>query len=911
MQTCIFFLIALLSGATEPQFGGRLITDDDGAYFETQINRLDVNRDGEAELVRIGVKVYASRHSTDLIYQGEIPSGYGVLNVVTSQGAVLDGDAAYPVQVNLGNLSEENVAWINYDLEVASRAGRFFNTIACQGLVESGNHPQLLTDDPDTAVFADPTVTALGSEPAVKALKTDTLVIDANGNGLANPGDVLSYKTEIGNVGTSDGENVVYRVPMNMTENVSLVSGSVATTQGVVVEGNDPGDTEIRIDLGTVAPDGGAVVTFRAEIHGNLPVGATHAICQGLVEGNFLPTKTDDPETTVLGDPTRTLLEEEPRLIATKTDSLVGDGNGNGMADPGDRIRFVTTVQNGGTSEAQGTNFKLEGARNLDLVAGSVITSQGVVETGNQPGDTGVTVEMGNIPANGIVEIVFETTVVDPLPIGAVDGECQGRVSGSNLGSILTDDPETPLVGDPTLVPFGRAPGVWVRKQDILIGDVDGDGEADPGDTLEYRITLGNSGNETGRGVSYGSPGGSHAALITGSVTTTVGVVASGNQSGDTDVAVTLGTVSPGDEIIMTFRVLIDSPLPPEVTTLSCQGLATGDNLSPTPSDDPDTGAPGDPTVTPLDRNPVLLAEKTDHLVVDHNGNGQVNFGDVVRYTTVIENQGSGDAIGVRFESGVDPNTDLNIGSVTTTDGTVISGNQNGDTGVEVDLGLIEVGETITIEFDVTVKNPANSTSASCQGVLIGVDVYVLTDDPDTPEKGDPTETEIEREFDAWVQAEMTSSFLDQDGDGRLSVGDLLNYQVNLQPGGEPRNATYHNRPDLHTRLIEASLSTSQGEGEVVDGEILIHLGDLTQMASIYYDVEVLGSVGRRVVNQGRVTGSNFAVTLTDDPRTPEPNDPTVDHLGDEAVPALSTVGLVAFTGGLLGLGVWKSRTAA
>ena len=889
---------------------GQLITRDEGASFETQINRLDQNRDGEAEIFRVGVKVLAVEGAADVIYQAEIPTSYSVLGVVTSQGKVLEGDAFYPIQVALGDL--EGAAWINYDLAVKSRAGRFFNTISCQGLVEAGNHPNLFTDDPDTAVFADPTITLLGSEPAIKALKVDTLVGDINGNGQANTGDTLSYATEIQNVGTTDAQNVVYRVPTVMTANLSLVTGSVVTSQGTVVSGNNPGDTEIVINLGTVSLNAGVVVSFQGLVSPSVVVEALYTSCQGIVEGdNFLETKTDDPDTAVLNDPTRTILAEEARLLALKTDTLVGDSNGNGMVDPGDRVRFTTLIQNWGTSNAQGVNFKLEGSRNLTLVNGTVTTTQGLIESGNLPGDTGVTVELGDLSTGQTAEITFETTVDDPLPIGALDGDCQGLVSASNVGSLVTDDPDTAVLNDPTLVSFGLAPRVFAQKTDVLILDQDGDGEADPGDTLEYRITLGNSGNDIAHGVTYGSPGGAHTSLIVGSVTTSAGVVASGNQAGDVDVALTLDDVAPGAEILMSFQVTINSSLPPEITTISCQGLAAGDNISPTPSDDPETSAPGDPTVTPLDRNPALIAEKTDRLVVDLNGNGVVNFGDVVRYTTVITNQGSGDAIGVRFDSGVDVNTDLNVGSVSSSDGQVTSGNQAGETSVTVEIGVIEVGRTITIEFDVTVKNPATSTSASCQGVLIGEGIYVLTDDPDTPEKNDPTETKIEPEYDAFVQAEMTSKIFDQDDSASLTVGDLMEYQISFYPGKNPEGVMFRNRPDGNTRLIDGSLWSSQGGGEIVDGEVQVSLGDLSEQALVYYHVEVVSATDLRVVNQGTVFGSNFHTILTDDPRTPEPGDPTVDYFGGEAVPALSTVGMTVFTTGLIGFGVWRSRVTA
>jgi len=64
---------------------------------------------------------------------------------------------------------------------------------------------------------------------------------------------------------------------------------------------------------------------------------------------------------------------------------------------------------------------------------------------------------------------------------------------------------------------------------------------------------------------------------------------------------------------------------------------------------------------------PVITATKTDQLAVDGNGNLKPDPGDTLRYTVVIRNLGTTDALGVLFSDLLDTNTTLIPGSVMTT----------------------------------------------------------------------------------------------------------------------------------------------------------------------------------------------------------------------------------------------------
>ncbi len=140
-----------------------------------------------------------------------------------------------------------------------------------------------------------------------------------------------------------------------------------------------------------------------------------------------------------------------------------------------------------------------------------------------------------------------------------------------------------------------------------------------------------------------------------------------------------------------------------------------------------------------------ISAAKTDALLMDNDSDGMVNPGDVIRYTIAVTTGGES-GVDIVVTDSPDVNTTLVVGTVTTTSGTVISGNTGGDTSVEVRYPSI-IGVT-TITFDVVVNDPfpdgvveiSNQASA-----LVTAEVFsILSDDPDDPTSStDPTVTPV------------------------------------------------------------------------------------------------------------------------------------------------------------------------
>ena len=132
---------------------------------------------------------------------------------------------------------------------------------------------------------------------------------------------------------------------------------------------------------------------------------------------------------------------------------------------------------------------------------------------------------------------------------------------------------------------------------------------------------------------------------------------------------------------------------------------------------------------------------KTDALQNDVNDNDLVDPGDTLRYTISVPVSAD---VELTFTDTPDENTTLVTGSVTTTHGTVTTGQSQGDTSVEVALGTVPAGATATVTFDVVVDDTGAELVCN-QGTVAGTGINeAYTDDPDVAnESADPTCTDI------------------------------------------------------------------------------------------------------------------------------------------------------------------------
>lgn len=336
------------------------------------------------------------------------------------------------------------------------------------------------------------------------------------------------------------------------------------------------------------------------------------------------------------------------------------------------------------------------------------------------------------------------------LPYSAFTPSLGSGADFNSVGAIRLTLGSTTTAPDIVLDSFQTTTSARATLTVALQSDVNGNTLADPGDTLRYTAVVSNPTDGFGAsvtGAAYASAIPGFTSLVVGSVTTSAGSVTTGNTGGDTSVGVSIGALADGANATITYDVLIDDPLPPGVTQIASQGTASTDTLLLLLTDDPGTATLDDQTMIAVAAMPVLDATLVATLVNDVNGNTLVDPGDSVQYTAVVTNSGSQSAANVSFTVPLDSNTQPVLNAVTTTQGSVLVGNNPSDTSVSVFLGAIAGGGgNATITYQVTVIDPLppGVTQISAQGTVTALDLApTLTDNPATGAAGDPTVTPV------------------------------------------------------------------------------------------------------------------------------------------------------------------------
>ena len=130
----------------------------------------------------------------------------------------------------------------------------------------------------------------------MQANKTSSLHTDADDDGQVSPGDTLVYTISVKNIGGEVVTDVVFLDTLD--PNTTLVVGSVQTSSGTVTTGNTPGDTSVKVNIGSVPPSAGdqpgAIITFLAVIANPFPASAQHVSNQGVISSTRGVTVTYD-----------------------------------------------------------------------------------------------------------------------------------------------------------------------------------------------------------------------------------------------------------------------------------------------------------------------------------------------------------------------------------------------------------------------------------------------------------------------------------------------------------------------------------------------------------------------------------------------------------------------------------------
>jgi uncharacterized repeat protein (TIGR01451 family) len=704
---------------------------------------------------------------------------------------------------------------------------------------------------------------------ATPILSSSTKAVQDHNGGDVEPGDVLLYTLVVKNTGNQPASDVVVTDPIDVNlEAVSPGQGGLLAG-GTLTWSSATTPALLRIERGAQV-----TLTFtarvKAEVRSGTVISNQARIASTEVPG---PTLTDDPATPQANDPTRVTVLTVPRFSAsTKT---VRDENG-GPVEPGDLLTYTLTVRNTG----RGSALDVVVVDPIDTAAlTAIVPGQGGTFGGNQiTWDRNTTPALALLAAGASITLTFQARVVTPLENGRVISN-QGRITSREVTTAeLTDDPTTPAVGDPTRVVVTSSPNLTTSTKTVL--DQNG-GVAQPGDRLTYTLTLKNTGNAPARGVVV-------TDVVDPNLTTVTpgqgGRFDPGSRTLTWDSASTpgLARVVPGTDVVLTFTAAIAAGVA-DGTVISNQGrITSGDLPGPAVTDDPTTPAVSDPTrLTVLSRPDFVTSPKT---FVDQNG-GEHRPGDLLTWTIAVVNSGASAGTLVSVTDVVDPSlTDIVPGQGGQYDPGTRTVTWNATTTPA--LARVNPGARVDLSFTSRIVTPLdNGTVIANQGFVRSAenDAPQPTDDPTTPERGDPTRLTVTSAADL---TGSTKTVEDLNG-GAVKPNDVLRYTLSVVNRGTAAalnvtvtdvvdanltNVTVQNagRFDPATRTLTWDPATTPALARVLPGDA--HKVVLVFTAQVKAGLDN----GTVIANQGRLTAPGLPQPVwTDDPRTAEAGDPT------------------------------------
>ena len=297
--------------------------------------------------------------------------------------------------------------------------------------------------------------------PGLQAAQRADLLIDADGDGLVDPGDILRYTVLVTNFSPHPITEVGYLELID--PHLALVPDSATTSLGTIEEQEMAGLGAITAALGTLLPREVAVLTFAARVAEETPLDIPNLVGQGILyASSSFPVVTDDPETEALQDATYTPLGEpaagwmaslpsgEPALL--KMARVAPSPEVLRVAELGTEVEFAVTYANT-------TEKLLTGLRLVDVVLPYLKVEPESLEPGSaqlwQLGS--VQVVIVDVPelAPGKVAVLAYRARVDPtVPPEIAYTASRALAFAPGLPTALSDDPLTQLSGDPTCVLF-------------------------------------------------------------------------------------------------------------------------------------------------------------------------------------------------------------------------------------------------------------------------------------------------------------------------------------------------------------------------------------------------------------------------------------------------------------------------
>jgi uncharacterized repeat protein (TIGR01451 family) len=452
-------------------------------------------------------------------------------------------------------------------------------------------------------------------------------VIDASGNGIAEPGETLTWTITLSNSGGAIVTGYGLTDPLDVNTTFASASNGGIHAAGTVTW------TNLSIPPQVGAKPGVLVLTVTTTVNTPIPDGVRVIGNLAHETGGTPPNCTVAPvPANCASIPTAASLTVAKALSA---ESITADG----IAEPGEQLTYTITLRNHGGTLASNVIVNETVPLHTTFVSGAPTWSCAVGSPGGTACESVINVppaDAGGVP--GVATLIFTVAVVDPLPTGV-----------QQIANAVAIDDGTPpdCVATPSHPQCVVTPTINLS----LVKSVESVTATGPGTYwVAYRIDIANTGGSPASYTLTDTPD-----FTPGGVTVTGNAIAA-TTSGTLNPALPGGafTVANGTAVQISASALslpigathsytVRIPIAVSTSTLvngACTG-APGNGLYNRASVQGSFARDSSACAPVSGEQALIRLVKTVRLGVDVNGDRYGNIGDVLNYTFVISNPGS------------------------------------------------------------------------------------------------------------------------------------------------------------------------------------------------------------------------------------------------------------------------------
>lgn len=542
----------------------------------------------------------------------------------------------------------------------------------------------------------------------------------------------------------------------------------------------------------------------------------------------------------------------------------------------GDKVTFTATLAHtSSTADAFENQLNILIPSGLTYVNGSH-TGDGSL---NDSVSNNLAIDLGTISlAEGSKSFTFDTIIDNDAAVNNALVIASANGAYSSLAGDVTGERDYTFSASTSVTPTITSTLDVAHAAQIVIDNGE-TGLLEPGDTLEYTITITNKGLAASN-VVYSEDIPNFTSYILASASASFGSI---DDSNINSLVFNIGTLNTNDVVTLTYRVTINAGVS-SGTQIRAQGSVDSDITVPELSDTDNNDSNGDqPTINVVqdaaERLASLYVQQTAKWIVDADMNSVISPTDTIELTYFIKNIAGSTLTNVAV-SEVLPTGVTYVPASATIAGAnsinVVGQNTN------VTIASLLPGELLIARYSVTIDNPLFNSDADTTSELF-THVALADSDQTTQIQSDSngivddgiqpiTYTAISSgtgQPDINVYLDWTL-VTDNDNDGLVDPNDQVMYQFTVVNSGSAvaTGSQLQNTLPINTTLLTNSGFTSQG---IISTEspFFINIGDIApgDVINAGFIVSINSDTANNTViaNQGTVSGSNFTDVLSDD----------------------------------------------